>query len=85
MRESPRYRELYELQFAPKGHSPSPKGPLQGWQKEPAAGEAASGGVNGKIEPQNAAAIVAAPASAGRSEAIVPECAAASSLDTETL
>ncbi len=54
IRQSPHYRELYELQFA---HT----GPLPGWQKKPPAVEAASGGVNGQIEPQNAAAIVAVP------------------------
>ncbi len=51
MRESPQYRELYELQF--------------GWQKEPAAGEVASGGKNGQIESQDVAPFAVTPLSVG--------------------
>jgi subfamily B ATP-binding cassette protein MsbA len=46
LRESPQYRELYELQFGPKG-------PLPCRQTEPAAGKTVSGGKNGQIEPQD--------------------------------
>ena len=62
LRESPQYRELYELQFGPKapladpqGRLTGPQGPLTGWQQVPATGEAVSEVKNGQVERKHAA------------------------------